>query len=196
VSEVRPVWYLPTASGCRPRRRSGRPVSRSTTRCRRGAAPGRGGRLRVGPDLRGPGILLRRPGRGPRRAAAAAGPSCHRRRAARRGAGPAPGGGQSRSHRDRGISATIGRSDAVIQLPFGVKLRGLVAWWLGGVARRAAGGRTQPGGDDGQPRGPLPHVAACAQRHRGRPTVARGRSLVRQRSGGLGRHRPRPYGGA
>jgi NADH dehydrogenase len=37
------------------------------------------------------------------------------------------------TYRDKGIMATIGRSDAVIQLPNGVKLRGLVAWlaWLG-----------------------------------------------------------------
>ena len=36
-------------------------------------------------------------------------------------------------YRDKGIMATIGRSDAVIQLPNGVKMRGLVAWlaWLG-----------------------------------------------------------------
>jgi len=37
------------------------------------------------------------------------------------------------TYRDKGIMATIGRSDAVIQLPNGVKMRGLVAWlaWLG-----------------------------------------------------------------
>jgi NADH dehydrogenase len=36
-------------------------------------------------------------------------------------------------YRDKGIMATIGRSDAVIQLPNGVTMRGLVAWlaWLG-----------------------------------------------------------------
>ncbi len=36
-------------------------------------------------------------------------------------------------YHDRGISATIGRSDAVIQLPFGIRMRGLLAW-LGWVA--------------------------------------------------------------
>jgi NADH dehydrogenase len=37
------------------------------------------------------------------------------------------------TYRDKGIMATIGRSDAVIELPNGVKMRGLVAWlaWLG-----------------------------------------------------------------
>jgi NADH dehydrogenase len=37
------------------------------------------------------------------------------------------------TYKDKGIMATIGRSDAVIQLPNGVKMRGLVAWlaWLG-----------------------------------------------------------------
>jgi NADH dehydrogenase len=31
-------------------------------------------------------------------------------------------------YNDRGTMATIGRSDAVVQLPFGLKLKGLVAW--------------------------------------------------------------------
>lgn len=37
------------------------------------------------------------------------------------------------TYKDKGIMATIGRSDAVMQLPSGVKMRGLVAWlaWLG-----------------------------------------------------------------
>jgi NADH:ubiquinone reductase (H+-translocating) len=36
-------------------------------------------------------------------------------------------------YRDKGIMATIGRSDAVVQLPFGLRLHGHVAWlaWLG-----------------------------------------------------------------
>jgi NADH:ubiquinone reductase (H+-translocating) len=36
-------------------------------------------------------------------------------------------------YHDKGIMATIGRSDAVVQLPFGLRLRGPVAWlaWLG-----------------------------------------------------------------
>jgi NADH dehydrogenase len=48
-------------------------------------------------------------------------------------------------YRDRGISATIGRSDAVIQLPFGVKLRGLVAWlgWVGVHVVMLMGGRNR-----------------------------------------------------
>ncbi|MGH9115332.1 MAG: NAD(P)/FAD-dependent oxidoreductase [Acidimicrobiales bacterium] len=37
------------------------------------------------------------------------------------------------SYHDKGIMATIGRSDAVLQLPVGLQVRGLVAWigWLG-----------------------------------------------------------------
>jgi NADH dehydrogenase len=37
------------------------------------------------------------------------------------------------TYKDKGIMATIGRSDAVIQLPNGVAMRGLLAWlaWLG-----------------------------------------------------------------
>jgi NADH dehydrogenase len=48
-------------------------------------------------------------------------------------------------YHDRGISATIGRSDAVIQLPFGVKLRGLVAWlgWVGVHVVLLMGGRNR-----------------------------------------------------
>lgn len=32
------------------------------------------------------------------------------------------------AYHDRGTMATIGRSDAVVQLPFGLKLKGLPAW--------------------------------------------------------------------
>lgn len=48
-------------------------------------------------------------------------------------------------YRDRGISATIGRSDAVIQLPFGIKLRGLLAWlgWVGVHVILLMGGRNR-----------------------------------------------------
>ena len=46
---------------------------------------------------------------------------------------------------DRGVSATIGRSDAVIQLPLGIRLRGLPAWlgWVGIHVLMLMGGRNQ-----------------------------------------------------
>ena len=36
-------------------------------------------------------------------------------------------------YKDKGTMATIGRSDAVVQLPFGLRLEGFLAWvsWLG-----------------------------------------------------------------
>ncbi len=48
-------------------------------------------------------------------------------------------------YRDRGVAATIGRSDAVVQLPFGMKLRGLIAWlgWLGVHVVLLMGGRNR-----------------------------------------------------
>jgi NADH dehydrogenase len=48
-------------------------------------------------------------------------------------------------YRDRGISATIGRSDAVIELPFRVKLHGLLAWlgWVGVHVILLMGGRNR-----------------------------------------------------
>lgn len=117
-----------------------------------GAAPGarRAALGRARPAGGGPpgDLRCRRPGRGPRRAAAAAGPSRHRRRAARRGAGPAPAGGGAdqavRLPRPRHLRDDR-RSDAVIQLPFGVKLRGLVAWlgWVGLHVVLLMGGRNR-----------------------------------------------------
>ncbi|WP_426564114.1 NAD(P)/FAD-dependent oxidoreductase [Angustibacter sp. McL0619] len=46
---------------------------------------------------------------------------------------------------DKGTMATIGRSDAVVQFPFGLRLRGLVAWlaWLGLHIIELMGGRNR-----------------------------------------------------
>lgn len=48
-------------------------------------------------------------------------------------------------YHDRGISATIGRSDAVIELPKGVKVRGFPAWvgWVGVHVIMLMGGRNR-----------------------------------------------------
>jgi NADH dehydrogenase len=48
-------------------------------------------------------------------------------------------------YHDRGISATIGRSDAVIQLPKGVKVHGFPAWlgWVGVHVIMLMGGRNR-----------------------------------------------------
>ena len=105
-----------------------------------GLPQGRGGRIRVGPDLRVEGHpeifavgdvaadATRRCRSWPVPPSTAGGTPGRRSGACWRGSRPKPF-----VYRDRGISATIGRSDAVIQLPFGVKLRGLVAWlgWVG-----------------------------------------------------------------
>jgi NADH:ubiquinone reductase (H+-translocating) len=146
-----------------------------------GLPQGRGGRLRVGPDLRVEGhpeifavgdLAADRDAPLPQLARPAIDGGRHAAAQVRRLLAGEPT--EPFVYRDRGISATIGRSDAVIQLPFGLKLPGLVAWlgWVGLHVVLLIG--TQPGGYDGQPRGPLPHVAACAQRHRGRPAVAPG----------------------
>ena len=46
---------------------------------------------------------------------------------------------------DKGTMATIGRSDAVVQFPFGLRLRGLLAWlaWLGLHIIELMGGRNR-----------------------------------------------------
>ena len=113
---------------------------------------GRGGRIRVGPDLRVEGHpeifavgdvaadtdeplpQLARPAiDGGRHAGAQV-----RRLLAGRSTEPFV-------YRDRGISATIGRSDAVIQLPKGVKVRGFPAWlgWVGVHVIMLMGGRNR-----------------------------------------------------
>ena len=69
---------------------------------------------------------------------------------------------------DKGTMATIGRSDAVVQFPFGLRLRGLLAWlsWLGLHIVELMGGRNRLASAD-QPVGALLLVAAQPQ-HRGR----------------------------
>jgi NADH dehydrogenase len=49
------------------------------------------------------------------------------------------------SYFDKGTMATIGRSDAVVQFPFGLRLRGLLAWlsWLGLHIVELMGGRNR-----------------------------------------------------
>ncbi len=49
------------------------------------------------------------------------------------------------TYRDKGSMATIGRSDAVVQFPFGLRLKGLVAWlaWLGLHIIELMGGRNR-----------------------------------------------------
>jgi NADH dehydrogenase len=46
---------------------------------------------------------------------------------------------------DKGTMATIGRSDAVVQFPFGLRLHGLIAWlsWLGLHIVELMGGRNR-----------------------------------------------------
>jgi NADH dehydrogenase len=48
-------------------------------------------------------------------------------------------------YHDKGSMATIGRSDAVVEFPFGLRLRGLVAWlaWLGLHIFELMGGRNR-----------------------------------------------------
>ena len=96
---------------------------------------GRGGRIRVGPDLRVEGrpeifavgdVAADRDAPLPQLARPAIDGGRHAGAQVRRLLAGEPT--EPFAYRDRGISATIGRGDAVIQLPFGVKLRGLVAW--------------------------------------------------------------------
>jgi NADH dehydrogenase len=113
---------------------------------------GRGGRIRVGPDLRveghpeifAVGDLAADPDNPLPQLAR---PAIDSGRHAGRQVGRLLAGDSTEGfvYRDRGISATIGRSDAVIQLPFGVKLRGLVAWlgWIGVHVVMLMGGRNR-----------------------------------------------------
>ena len=68
-------------------------------------------------------------------------------------------------YRDKGTMATIGRGDAVLQMPIGLKLKGVVAW-LGWIVLHLVlpARRPQPGPDVDQPRLPLPRPAPLATR--------------------------------
>jgi NADH dehydrogenase len=113
---------------------------------------GRGGRIRVGPDLRVEGnpeifavgdVAADPDNPLPQLARPAIDSGRHAGRQIRRLLAGEPT--EEFVYHDRGISATIGRSDAVIQLPFGVKLRGLVAWcgWVGVHVVMLMGGRNR-----------------------------------------------------
>ena len=124
-----------------------------------GLPQGRGGRLRVGPDLRVEGhpeifavgdVAADADDPLPQLARPAIDGGRHAGAQVRRLLAGEPT--KPFVYHDRGISATIGRSDAVIQLPDGVKLRGLprVAR-LGRRARGHADGWTKPARDTAQP---------------------------------------------
>jgi NADH dehydrogenase len=117
-----------------------------------GLPQGRGGRIQVGPDLRVDGhpevfavgdVAAGRNGPLPQLARPAIDGGRHAAAQIRRlvaGEETEPFG-----YRDRGVSATIGRSDAVIQLPFGLKVRGMLAWlgWVGIHVIMLMGGRNR-----------------------------------------------------
>jgi NADH dehydrogenase len=105
-----------------------------------GLPTGRGGRLRVGPDLRVSGqerifavgdiaLIDGQP------LAQLAQPAIQQGRHAARQIRLLAAGQPTRefSYHDKGIMATIGRRSAVVQLPHGVRIRGTLAWlaWLG-----------------------------------------------------------------
>jgi NADH:quinone reductase (non-electrogenic) len=117
-----------------------------------GLPQGRGGRIQVGPDLRVEGhpeifavgdVAADRDKPLPQLARPAIDGGRHAGAQVRRLLAGEPT--EAFVYRDRGISATIGRSAAVIQLPFGVKLRGLVAWlgWVGLHVVLLMGGRNR-----------------------------------------------------
>jgi NADH dehydrogenase len=103
-----------------------------------GLPQGRGGRLQIGPDLRVEGhaqifavgdVAGDRDKPLPQLARPAIDGGRHVGAQVRRLLAGEPT--EAFIYRDRGISATIGRSDAVIQLPFGVKLRALAPGSVG-----------------------------------------------------------------
>jgi NADH:ubiquinone reductase (H+-translocating) len=117
-----------------------------------GLPQGRGGRIEVGPDLRVEGhpeifavgdVGADRDKALPQLARPAIDGGRHAGTQVRRLLAGEPT--QAFVYRDRGTSATIGRSDAVIELPFGVKLRGLAAWlgWVGVHVVLLMGGRNR-----------------------------------------------------
>jgi NADH:ubiquinone reductase (H+-translocating) len=117
-----------------------------------GLPQGRGGRIQVDPDLRVEGhpevfavgdVAAGRDGPLPQLARPAIDGGGHAAAQVRRLVA-----GEQTEHfvcRDRGVSATIGRSDAVIELPFGVRVRGLPAWlgWVGIHVIMLMGGRNR-----------------------------------------------------
>ena len=117
-----------------------------------GLPQGRGGRIQVGPDLRVEGfpeifavgdVAADRDAPLPQLARPAIDGGRHAAAQVRRLLAGEPT--EPFTYHDRGTAATIGRSDAVVQLPFGLKLRGLVAWlgWLGLHVVLLMGGRNR-----------------------------------------------------
>ncbi|GEL17364.1 NAD(P)/FAD-dependent oxidoreductase [Pseudonocardia asaccharolytica] len=105
-----------------------------------GLRQGRGGRIQVEPDMRVVGhsdvfavgdVAAKVDGAEPQLAQPAIQGGRHAARQIRRLLEGKPT--EPFRYRDKGIMATIGRSDAVVQLPGRVRLRGFVAWagWLG-----------------------------------------------------------------
>ncbi|WP_214401113.1 NAD(P)/FAD-dependent oxidoreductase [Pseudonocardia lacus] len=117
-----------------------------------GLPQGRGGRIQVGPDLRVEGhpevfavgdVAAGRDEALPQLARPAIDGGRHAAAQVRRILAGLPT--EPFVYRDRGVSATIGRKDAVIELPFGVKVRGLPAWlgWVGIHVIMLMGGRNR-----------------------------------------------------
>jgi len=117
-----------------------------------GLPQGRGGRIQVGPDLRVEGypevfavgdVAAGRDDPLPQLARPAIDGGRHAAAQVRR----LVAGEETKPfvYKDRGVSATIGRSDAVIELPFGLRVKGLLAWlgWVGIHVIMLMGGRNR-----------------------------------------------------
>ena len=72
-------------------------------------------------------------------------------------------------YRDKGTMATIGRGDAVLQMPIGLKLKGVIAW-IGWIVLHLVypARRAQPGPDVDQPRVPVRRPAPLQRDRRRR----------------------------
>jgi NADH dehydrogenase len=116
-----------------------------------GLPTGRGGRIEVGADLRVPGypevFAVGDVALDPADLAQVAQPAIQGGKHAgvqiRRLLADAPT--EPFKYFDKGTMATIGRSDAVVQFPFGLRLHGLIAWlsWLGLHIIELMGGRNR-----------------------------------------------------
>ncbi|MGN6610370.1 MAG: NAD(P)/FAD-dependent oxidoreductase [Angustibacter sp.] len=116
-----------------------------------GLPTGRGGRIDVGPDLRvtghpeifAVGDVALDPENLPQVAQPAIQGGKHAGVQIRRLLAGSPT--ETFHYRDKGSMATIGRSDAVVEFPFGLRLKGLVAWlaWLGLHIVELMGGRNR-----------------------------------------------------
>jgi NADH dehydrogenase len=116
-----------------------------------GLPTGRGGRIDVGPDLRvtghpeifAVGDVALDPENLPQVAQPAIQGGKHAGVQIRRLLAGSPT--ETFRYRDKGSMATIGRSDAVVEFPFGLRLKGLVAWlaWLGLHLFELMGGRNR-----------------------------------------------------